>query len=331
MPENDDFPALDEKLAERLSSLDETEALQRADTLRAGLEDYELDEEDARLLEAVTEDPDAPILPSRAARPRRRRPPERRQVGAGQPHHRPPRGRRRGHARRHPRPRHLRGRVERAAASPSSTPAAGSRTPRASTPPSPRRPSSRSTLADAVVFVVDAKVGATATDEQVVRLLRKAGKPVVLVANKVDDAEQEPDAADALDPRSRRAAPGLRAARPRQWRPARRRPRGAAGGPRASRRHEVGGPRRVAILGRPNVGKSSLLNKAAGEERVVVNELAGTTRDPVDELIELGGKLWRFVDTAGIRRRVHLPAGRRLLRLAAHRRRRSRRPRSRSS
>jgi GTPase len=72
---------------------------------------------------------------------------------------------------------------------------------------------------------------------------------------------------------------------------------------------EVGGPRRVAILGRPNVGKSSLLNKTAGEERVVVNELAGTTRDPVDEQIELGGKFWRFVDTAGIRRRVHLAQG----------------------
>ena len=74
-------------------------------------------------------------------------------------------------------------------------------------------------------------------------------------------------------------------------------------------KHEIGGPRRVAILGRPNVGKSSLLNKAAGEERVVVNELAGTTRDPVDEIVELGGKLWRFVDTAGIRRRVHLQQG----------------------
>ena len=72
---------------------------------------------------------------------------------------------------------------------------------------------------------------------------------------------------------------------------------------------EVGGPRRVAILGRPNVGKSSLLNKAAGEERVVVNDLAGTTRDPVDELVELAGKTWRFVDTAGIRRRVHLQQG----------------------
>jgi GTP-binding protein len=72
---------------------------------------------------------------------------------------------------------------------------------------------------------------------------------------------------------------------------------------------EVGGPRRVAILGRPNVGKSSLLNKTAGEERVVVNELAGTTRDPVDEQVEIGGKFWRFVDTAGIRRRVHLAQG----------------------
>ncbi|MET0726013.1 MAG: ribosome biogenesis GTPase Der, partial [Leifsonia sp.] len=74
-------------------------------------------------------------------------------------------------------------------------------------------------------------------------------------------------------------------------------------------KEEVGGPRRVAILGRPNVGKSSLLNKSAGEERVVVNELAGTTRDPVDEQVELGGKVWRFVDTAGIRRRVHLAQG----------------------
>ena len=57
------------------------------------------------------------------------------------------------------------------------------------------------------------------------------------------------------------------------------------------------------------MGKSSLLNKAAGEERVVVNELAGTTRDPVDEIVEIGGRLWTFVDTAGIRRRVHLQQG----------------------
>ncbi len=70
-----------------------------------------------------------------------------------------------------------------------------------------------------------------------------------------------------------------------------------------------GGPRRIALIGRPNVGKSSLLNKVAREDRVVVNELAGTTRDPVDELIELGGVTWKFVDTAGIRKRVHLQQG----------------------
>jgi GTP-binding protein len=65
----------------------------------------------------------------------------------------------------------------------------------------------------------------------------------------------------------------------------------------------------VALLGRPNVGKSSLLNKLTGTERVVVDSVAGTTRDPVDEMVELGGRAWRFVDTAGIRRRVHQAQG----------------------
>ncbi|MEN2418243.1 ribosome biogenesis GTPase Der [Streptomyces rimosus] len=163
--------------------------------------------------------------------------------------------------------------------------------------------------ADAVVFVVDAKVGATDTDEAVVKLLRRAGKPVVLVANKVDGPSGEADAAmlwslglgephpisalhgrgtgDMLDA----ALEALPEA-----------PEQLFGAP-------LGGPRRIALIGRPNVGKSSLLNKLAGEERVVVNEMAGTTRDPVDELIELGGKTWKFVDTAGIRKRVHLQAG----------------------
>ena len=66
-------------------------------------------------------------------------------------------------------------------------------------------------------------------------------------------------------------------------------------------------PRRA--VGRPNVGKSSLLNKVLGSERVVVDEVAGTTRDPVDELVALKGKPWVFVDTAGIRRRVHQTSG----------------------
>ncbi|SIR65268.1 ribosome biogenesis GTPase Der [Microbacterium sp. RURRCA19A] len=163
-------------------------------------------------------------------------------------------------------------------------------------------------LADVVLFVVDATVGATATDEHVVRLLRKTKKPVFLVANKVDDARQEPEAAALWnlglgEPHPVSAIHG----------------RGVADLldelmkvlPQISAvaKYEIGGPRRVAILGRPNVGKSSLLNKAAGEERVVVNELAGTTRDPVDEVVELGGKLWTLVDTAGIRRRVHLQQG----------------------
>ncbi|ARZ70836.1 ribosome biogenesis GTPase Der [Streptomyces sp. HU2014] len=163
---------------------------------------------------------------------------------------------------------------------------------------------------DAVVFVVDATVGATDTDEAVVKLLRRAGKPVVLCANKVDGQSGEADAAalwslglgephpiSALHGRGTgdmldavlEALPDAPA-----------QTFGTAG---------VGGPRRIALIGRPNVGKSSLLNKVANEERVVVNELAGTTRDPVDELIELGGVTWKFIDTAGIRRRVHLQEG----------------------
>ncbi|WP_030247596.1 ribosome biogenesis GTPase Der [Streptomyces sp. NRRL S-350] len=164
--------------------------------------------------------------------------------------------------------------------------------------------------ADAVLFVVDAKVGATDTDEALIKIIRRAGKPTVLCANKVDGPSTEAEAAylwslglgepypvsalhgrgsgDLLDA----VMDALPEAPPQTFGDA-----------------APGGPRRIALIGRPNVGKSSLLNKVAGEERVVVNELAGTTRDPVDELIELGGKTWKFVDTAGIRRRVHLTAG----------------------
>jgi GTP-binding protein len=72
---------------------------------------------------------------------------------------------------------------------------------------------------------------------------------------------------------------------------------------------EEGGPRRVALVGRPNVGKSSLLNRLTGEDRAVVDAVAGTTIDPVDSLVELGGEVWRFVDTAGLRRRVQHASG----------------------
>ncbi|HEY8319400.1 MAG TPA: ribosome biogenesis GTPase Der [Amnibacterium sp.] len=163
-------------------------------------------------------------------------------------------------------------------------------------------------LADAVLFVVDATVGATATDERVVRMLRAGRKPVRLVANKVDGDRLEPLVAELWS---------LGLGEP--WPVSALHGRGVADLlddvmkvlplESAVARPELGGPRRVAIVGRPNVGKSSLLNKAAQEDRVVVSDVAGTTRDPVDEQIELGGRVWRFVDTAGIRRRTHLSQG----------------------
>lgn len=164
-------------------------------------------------------------------------------------------------------------------------------------------------LADAVVFVVDAAVGITDTDEAVVKLLRRTKKPVILAANKVDSARSELEATSLWslglgEPHPISALHGrgmgdlldvALAALPEVSAVAARMPEG--------------GPRRVALLGRPNVGKSSMLNKLAGSQRVVVDELAGTTRDPVDELVELGGRQWWFVDTAGIRRRVHQTRG----------------------
>jgi GTP-binding protein len=161
--------------------------------------------------------------------------------------------------------------------------------------------------ADAVILVVDAVVGATAGDEAAARTLRGSGKPVFLAANKVDSEKGEADAAalwslglgqpygisamhgrgvgDLLD--------AVVAVLPKVA-------ESASGG---------GGPRRVALVGKPNVGKSSLLNLLAGDQRSVVHEVGGTTVDPVDSLIEMGGKPWRFVDTAGLRRKVGQASG----------------------
>ena len=162
--------------------------------------------------------------------------------------------------------------------------------------------------ADAVLLVVDATVGITDTDEAVVRVLRKSGKPVVLAANKVDDQRTESEAAALWNLGLGQPYPVSAL-------------HGRGSGdlldavlealPEAPRDTFLAttGPRRVALLGKPNVGKSSLLNQLAGEDRVVVDPVAGTTVDPVDELIELGGKTWRFVDTAGIRRRAHEASG----------------------
>ena len=163
--------------------------------------------------------------------------------------------------------------------------------------------------ADAVVLVVDATVGIADADADIVRMLRRSGRPVVLAANKVDSAVQESDAAVLWglglgEPHPVSAMHGrgmgtlldaVLAALPEE---------SAAAGP-----SPAGGPRRIAILGRPNVGKSSLLNRLAQAERVVVDPLAGTTRDPVDETVELDGRPWTFVDTAGVRRRVRQAKG----------------------
>src|SRR5690349_2914242 len=305
--EYEEFETGEDHLAENLADLDEELAEQRAAALRAGLEDYDLDDEDAALLEGLARGEDGieylPALPVVAivGRPN---------VGKSQLVNR------------------ILGRRE---AVVEDTPGVTRDRVTYKAEWADRRftlvdtggwePDAKGIdrsvaaqaevaidLSDVVMFVVDAMVGATSTDEHVVKLLRKSGKPVFLVANKIDDARQEPEAAALWnlglgEPHPVSAIHG----------------RGVADlldevmkvlpEVSAVAKNELGGPRRVAILGRPNVGKSSLLNKAAGEERVVVNELAGTTRDPVDEIVELGGKLWRFVDTAGIRRRVHLQQG----------------------
>jgi GTP-binding protein len=162
--------------------------------------------------------------------------------------------------------------------------------------------------ADAVLFVVDATVGTQDVDEAVVQILRRSGKPVVLAANKVDDQRTEAEAATMWnlglgEPYPVSAVHG----------------RGTGDlldalldaipdAPREVIETERG-PRRVAIVGKPNVGKSSLLNKVAKQQRVVVDNVAGTTVDPVDELVEVDGTVYNFIDTAGIRRRVKEASG----------------------
>jgi GTPase len=161
--------------------------------------------------------------------------------------------------------------------------------------------------ADLVLFVIDGLTGATETDLTVARTLRRSKRPVLLVVTKIDDERRESDVAEAwnLGLGEPFAVSGLHG-------------RGSgdlldavlAALPNAPRDTvQEGGPRRVALVGRPNVGKSSLLNRLTGEQRSVVDSVAGTTIDPVDSLVELGGEQWRFIDTAGLRRRVNQAAG----------------------
>jgi len=162
------------------------------------------------------------------------------------------------------------------------------------------------TDADLILFVIDGKVGTQSEDEALVSLLRKSRKRIMLIANKIDSERDEIDAHSLWniglgEPHFVSAAHG----------------RGSGdlldlivtNLPEIG--HAVVGDlnRRIAIVGRPNVGKSSLLNSFAGEMRSLVDDAEGTTRDPIDELITIDGRTWRFIDTAGIRKRANQAEG----------------------
>ncbi|HEY2173513.1 MAG TPA: ribosome biogenesis GTPase Der [Mycobacteriales bacterium] len=162
--------------------------------------------------------------------------------------------------------------------------------------------------ADAILLVVDGQVGATTVDEAVARTLRRSKLPVLLCATKVDDERgmSEIPALWRLGLGEPYPVSGLHG-------------RGSGDLLDAvldvmpqSPRDDVdleGGPRRVALVGKPNVGKSSLLNQLTGETRAVVDATAGTTTDPVDSLVEIDGETWQLVDTAGLRRKVNQASG----------------------
>jgi GTP-binding protein len=157
--------------------------------------------------------------------------------------------------------------------------------------------------ADVVVLVIDASVPLLDDDLGVVDLLRRAEVPVILAANKVDDAAREADAAELWNlglgepvPVSAFHGRGVGDLLDRI----------VADMPVELDRGEVAPVPRLAIVGRPNVGKSTLLNRLVGEERVIVSEHPGTTRDPVDVPTEIEGRPYLLVDTAGIRRKPQI-------------------------
>jgi GTP-binding protein len=156
--------------------------------------------------------------------------------------------------------------------------------------------------ADLVLFVVDARAGVTPGDEEVAEILRLSHKPVVVLANKIDDPSQDANALEFHrlglgDPVPLSAMHGYGS--------------GDLLDEIVDRLEQLGASRpelpedaiRVAILGRPNVGKSSLLNALLGRERVIVSEIPGTTRDSIDTVLERDDRTFVLVDTAGLRRK----------------------------
>ena len=164
--------------------------------------------------------------------------------------------------------------------------------------------------ADAILFLVDAREGLTSIDEEVAGVLRRTDKPVLLVANKVEQFDQSKISYFDFyqlglgDPIPVSAAEGLN-----------------TGDlldqlvtllPRPDEDPYPPDTVRIAVIGRPNVGKSSLVNAILGEERVIVSNIPGTTRDAIDTPFERGGKSYVIIDTAGMRRRkkIDLPTER---------------------
>lgn len=157
---------------------------------------------------------------------------------------------------------------------------------------------------DLVLFVLDCQVGLQTADEEIASLLKKAHKKVLVVVNKVDAQSDVPDTSEFYKL-------GLGDI----W------PVSAISGrltgdlmdvivdnlPESAEPETSAEAINVAIIGRPNVGKSSLFNAIIGEERQIVSEIPGTTRDSIDSLVEIGGQKFNFIDTAGLRRRTHYP------------------------
>jgi len=158
--------------------------------------------------------------------------------------------------------------------------------------------------AEAVIAVVDATEGLTPLDREVLEKLRTTGKPLFVAANKVDSASREElvwefyeTGVETVFPVSAEHGRGVGELLDEVVASL---PRSQVGEPAV----EEAAPIRVAVVGRPNVGKSSLVNRLLGEERSIVSATPGTTRDAVDTLLERGGKRYLLVDTAGIRRRA---------------------------
>lgn len=153
---------------------------------------------------------------------------------------------------------------------------------------------------DAIVMVLDGQAGVTAADEEVAHLLRRSRKPVIVAANKLDDIKHDDSANEAYELGFEHVVP-ISALHKRNLEDLLDLLTELL--PDEKLQEEATDEVRLAIVGKPNVGKSSMLNGLAGAERSLVSPVAGTTRDPVDTAVTLEGQRFRIVDTAGLRRR----------------------------